>query len=110
MVFIAGPRQAGKTTFTQMLAQGFANSLYFNWDILDEKRKLIENPSFYEEMHRTDNSLPLVIFDELHKYSNWKSYLKSVYDRDKGNYKFIVSGSGRPVSYTHLTLPTNREV
>jgi len=95
MVFIAGPRQAGKTTFTQMLAQGFTNSLYFNWDILDEKRKLIENPSFYEELHRTDNSQPLIIFDELHKYSNWKSYLKSVYDRDKGNYKFIVSGSGR---------------
>jgi len=46
-------------------------------------------------VHRTDNSPPLIIFDELHKYSNWKSYLKSVYDRDKGNYKFIVSGSGR---------------
>jgi predicted AAA+ superfamily ATPase len=95
MVFVAGPRQAGKTTFTQMLAQGFTNSLYFNWDILDEKRKLIENPSFYEEVHRRDDSAPLIIFDELHKYSNWKNYLKSVYDRDKGNYQFIVSGSGR---------------
>ncbi|RZB35195.1 MAG: uncharacterized protein SRB1_00963 [Desulfobacteraceae bacterium Eth-SRB1] len=95
MVFIAGPRQAGKTTFTQILAEDFNNSLYFNWDILDEKRKLIENPSFYEEVYRKDNSLPLIIFDELHKHSNWKNYLKSVYDRDKGNYKFIVSGSGR---------------
>jgi predicted AAA+ superfamily ATPase len=95
MVFIAGPRQAGKTTLTQMLAKDFNNSLYFNWDILDEKRKLIENPSFYEEVHRKDSSMPLIIFDELHKYSNWKRYLKSVYDRDKGNYKFIVSGSGR---------------
>ncbi len=56
---------------------------------------MIENPSFYEEVHRKDNSMPLIIFDELHKYSNWKRYLKSVYDRDKGNYKFIVSGSGR---------------
>ena len=95
MVFIAGPRQAGKTTFTQILAEDFNNSLYFNWDIFDEKRKLIENPFFYEEVHRKDNSLPLIIFDELHKYSNWKNYLKSVYDRDKSNYKFIVSGSGR---------------
>ncbi len=95
MVFIAGPRQAGKTTLTQILAKDFNNSLYFNWDILDEKRKLIENPSFYEEVHRKDSSMPLIIFDELHKYSNWKRYLKSVYDRDKGNYKFIVSGSGR---------------
>ena len=46
MVFIAGPMQAGKTTFTQMLAEDFNNSLYFNWDILDEKRKLIESPFF----------------------------------------------------------------
>ena len=95
MVFVAGPRQAGKTTFTQILAEDFNNSLYFNWDILDEKRKLIENPFFYEEVHRKDNSVPFIIFDELHKYSNWKNYLKSVYDRDKGNYKFVVSGSGR---------------
>lgn len=95
MVFMAGPRQAGKTTFTQMLARGFSNSLYFNWDILDEKRKLIEHPVFYEEVHRKDNSVPLIIFDELHKYSDWKNYLKSVYDRDKGNYQFLVSGSGR---------------
>ena len=95
MVFIAGPRQAGKTTFTQILAKDYNNSFYFNWDILEEKRKLIENPSFYEEVHRKDNSLPLIVFDELHKYSNWKNYLKSVYDRDKGNYKFVVSGSGR---------------
>ncbi|MBT3257754.1 MAG: ATP-binding protein [Deltaproteobacteria bacterium] len=95
MVFIAGPRQAGKTVFTQRLAEYFTNSLYFNWDIIDEKRKLIENPSFYEEVHRKDSSQPLIIFDELHKYSDWKNYLKSVYDRDKGNYKFIVSGSGR---------------
>ena len=95
MVFIAGPRQAGKTTLTQILAEDFTNSLYFNWDILEEKRKLIENPSFYEELHRIDNSVPLIIFDELHKYSNWKNYLKSVYDKDKGNYKFVVSGSGR---------------
>lgn len=95
IIFIAGPRQAGKTVFTKMLANAFPNFLYFNWDILDEKRKLIENPSFYEEVHRKDSSLPLIIFDELHKYSAWKNYLKSVYDRDKGNYKFIVSGSGR---------------
>jgi uncharacterized protein len=95
MVFIAGPRQAGKTTFTRILAEDFKNSLYFNWDIIDDKRNLIQNPSFYEEVHRRDNSVPLIIFDELHKYSNWKNYLKSIYDRDKGNYKFVVSGSGR---------------
>jgi hypothetical protein len=67
MTFIAGPRQAGKTTFTQLLAKSFSNSLYYNWDIVDEKRKLIETPFFYEEVHRRDSSIPLIIFDELHK-------------------------------------------
>ena len=95
MVFIAGPRQAGKTFFTNMIAEKFRNSYYFNWDIIDEKRKLIENPSFYENMNLEDDSTPLVIFDELHKFPDWKNYLKNVFDRDKENYKFIVSGSGR---------------
>jgi predicted AAA+ superfamily ATPase len=95
MVFIAGPRQAGKTTFTQMLAENFTNSIYFNWDVIENKNQLISNPYFYENVNRQDTSLPLVIFDELHKYSNWKNYIKGIYDRDKNNYKFIVSGSGR---------------
>jgi len=95
MVFIAGPRQAGKTTFTQMLAENYPNSIYFNWDVIENKNQLISNPYFYESVNRQDASLPLVIFDELHKYSNWKNYIKGVYDRDKNNYKFIVSGSGR---------------
>jgi len=95
MVFIAGPRQAGKTTFTKQIAESFSNSVYFNWDIIEEKSKLLENPSFYEDLNLKDDSRPLLIFDELHKYPKWKNYLKSVYDRDKGNYKIIVSGSGR---------------
>jgi hypothetical protein len=37
----------------------------------------------------------LVIFDEIHKYKHWKNYLKGVYDQFVGNYKFLVSGSGR---------------
>lgn len=99
MVFLSGPRQAGKTTFAKAMAQNFSNALYFNYDITDEKRKLIENPYFYESVHRKDDSNPLIIFDELHKYPEWKNYLKGVFDRDKENYKFIVSGSGRLDTY-----------
>jgi uncharacterized protein len=95
MIFIAGPRQAGKTTFTKILAETYTNWIYFNWDIIDEKRKLLENPFFYENLNRQDDSKPLLIFDELHKYAHWKNYLKSAFDRDHENYKFIVSGSGR---------------
>lgn len=95
MIFIAGPRQAGKTTLAKTIADTYTNSLYYNYDIIDEKRQVIENPFFYESLNRKDASLPLVIFDELHKYPDWKNYLKSVFDRDGDNYHFIISGSGR---------------
>ena len=95
MIFLAGPRQAGKTTLAHMIARDFANSLYFNWDIPEERAKLLRNPSFFEEVARRDASLPLIIFDEIHKYRDWKNYLKGVYDRFRSEYRFLVSGSGR---------------
>ena len=96
MVFISGPRQAGKTTFAQdIIGSLYKNKVYFNWDIIDNKRKLIENPTFFTAVNRVDSSSPLVIFDEIHKYKNWKQYLKGIYDQFSKEYKFIVSGSGQ---------------
>lgn len=95
MVFIAGPRQAGKTTFAKACAAGYPNTLYFNWDIPSHKAKLIRNPTFFTEVARQDDSRPLVILDEIHKYRRWKDYLKGVYDEFHEAYRFIVSGSGR---------------
>jgi predicted AAA+ superfamily ATPase len=95
MIFLAGPRQAGKTTLARIIAEGFANSQYFNWDDPAQRAILLRNPSFFEEVARKDASLPLIIFDEIHKYRDWKNYLKGVYDRFKNEYRFLVSGSGR---------------
>lgn len=95
MVFLSGPRQTGKTTFAREAARAFANSLYFNWDVISHKRQLVENPYFFTELTRKDSSQPLIIFDEIHKYGDWKNYLKGVYDGHSGEYKFLVSGSGR---------------
>ncbi len=95
MVFLAGPRQSGKTTLAGIIAEGFANSLYFNWDIPEQRSRLLRNPSFFEEVDRKDASPPLIIFDEIHKYRDWKNYLKGVYDRFRSSYRFLVSGSGR---------------
>jgi len=95
MVFLAGPRQAGKTTFAKACASTFSNTLYFNWDIASHKAMLVRNPTFFTELARRDDSAPLVILDEIHKYARWKNYLKGVYDEFHESHRFLVSGSGR---------------
>ena len=95
MIFLTGPRQAGKTTFAEIISCSFANYLYFNWDIPEHRTRLIENPGFFESVERKDASTPLIVFDEIHKYKDWKNYLKGVYDQFHDRYQFLVSGSGR---------------
>ncbi|MBW2344571.1 MAG: ATP-binding protein [Deltaproteobacteria bacterium] len=95
MIFLAGPRQAGKTTLTQIISGSFANSLYFNWDIVEHRANFIQKPLFFEAVERRDSSIPLIILDEIHKYRDWKNYLKGVYDQFHDKYQFLVSGSGR---------------
>jgi uncharacterized protein len=95
MVFIAGPRQTGKTTLTEQIRARFASSAYLNWDEPEHRHLLTDRPHFYEEIDRKDSSKPVVVLDELHKYGDWKNYLKGIYDRDSHQFKFVVSGSGR---------------
>jgi len=95
MIFMVGPRQAGKTTLAQIISRSFTNSLYFNWDIPDHRTKLFANPHFFEHVTRKDDSKPLIILDEIHKFKDWKNYLKGAYDQFHDRYLFLVSGSGR---------------
>lgn len=95
MIFMAGPRQAGKTTLAQQIARSFTNHVYFNWDIPQQRVRLIENPAFFEEVERRDDSIPLVVLDEIHKFKDWKNYLKGIYDQFHDGYQFLVTGSGR---------------
>jgi predicted AAA+ superfamily ATPase len=95
MIFVAGPRQSGKTTLANMISDSHVNHLYFNWDIPQDRARLIENPFFFEELERKNGSRPLIVIDEIHKYKDWKNYLKGVYDRFNMEFLFLVSGSGR---------------
>jgi hypothetical protein len=95
MVFLAGPRQSGKTTLARIIGERFANSLYVNWDVAADRARIIEDPTFFTRMPRRDASTPLVIFDEIHKYRHWKNYLKGIYDQLAAEYRFLVTGSGR---------------
>jgi hypothetical protein len=95
MIFLSGPRQAGKTTLAKMIAGSYTNSLYFNWDIPLHRTRLIENQNFFENVERRDATTPLIIFDEIHKYRDWKNYLKGIYDGFHDRFQFLISGSGR---------------
>ena len=95
MIFLTGPRQAGKTTLSRIIAGSFANSLYFNWDVAEHRARILHDPSFFTRLIRKDASVPLIILDEIHKYKDWKNYLKGVYDEYSKEFKFLISGSGR---------------
>ena len=95
MILLVGPRQAGKTTLAHLISRSFPNHVYFNWDIADQRADFLQRPAFFTSMERKDASTPLVVFDEIHKYKDWKNYLKGIYDQFHNNYTFLVSGSGR---------------
>ncbi|MBF0531510.1 MAG: ATP-binding protein [Candidatus Omnitrophica bacterium] len=95
MVFLSGPRQAGKTTLARSISSLYANNLYTNWDIQTDRKTILQNPYFYENLEQKDASPALIIFDEIHKYRGWKNYLKGVYDKSHSTNRFLVLGSGR---------------
>jgi uncharacterized protein len=95
MLFLAGPRQVGKTTFAKSLLVEPRN--YLNWDNETHRTLLLRKRSeFHEVFLRTTGAGPTrVVLDEIHKYPLWKRFLKGVYDTTKGELDLIVTGSGR---------------
>jgi hypothetical protein len=84
MVFVAGPRQVGKTT----LARGLkgADAGYLNWDAAEHRERILRR------------ELPpskLWVFDEIHKYRQWRNWLKGIYDTRRPGQQILVTGSGR---------------
>ena len=88
MIFVGGPRQVGKTTLArELVGEKIDHYSYLNWDFLED-RKSILGMKFSPDTQ-------LLIFDEIHKYKNWKNFLKGLYDKKKDEYKIMVTGSAR---------------
>lgn len=90
IVFVAGPRQVGKTTFSLSLLGSSATEqhpAYRNWD----------RPQVAKELR--DGKLPsnqkLIVLDEIHKYARWRNLIKGFYDTEKSRHQFLVTGSAR---------------
>lgn len=87
MVFIGGPRQCGKTTLAKSFLKQFNQALYLNWDRVADRKRIL-NTEWKDENK-------LLILDEIHKYKKWKSLMKGLFDTEKDQHKFIVTGSAR---------------
>ncbi len=89
MAFISGPRQVGKTTLAKELGRKyFPDSYsYLNWDNRQDRKAILGG------LFEPDKKL--IIFDEVHKYKNWKNYLKGVFDKYRDRFSMVVTGSAR---------------
>jgi len=86
MVFLDGPHQSGKTTLSQYFLKT-EKGHYFNWDLDEDRQDVLK-----KKWSRSDT---LLIFDELHKYPKWKNWIKGIYDTQKLEHQFLITGSAR---------------
>lgn len=98
MIFITGARQVGKTTIAQYCQNFVKNYKYLNWDINSHRETIFAGADSIIANLPIDVALvqkPLIIFDEIHKFANWKNFLKGFYDEYKNKLSIIVTGSAR---------------
>src|SRR3989337_2213776 len=88
MVFVAGPRQVGKTTLPRSLPG--AKACYLNWDVAEHRERILR---------RELPAAKLWAFDELHKYRSWRNYLKGLFDSRSRGQQILVTGSARLAFY-----------
>lgn len=89
MVFIGGPRQVGKTTLSlnYLKPQSIKSPAYLNWDRNSDRSLILRD--------QIPLNQEVIVFDEIHKFRNWRNFLKGLYDKNHDSNKFIVTGSAR---------------
>ncbi len=89
MVFLAGPRQCGKTTLAKSLFTSAEREKthYFNWDASADREKILRSH------FPTEGGL--LVLDEIHKYSRWRNLLKGLFDKRGKEFSILVSGSAK---------------
>ena len=87
MVFVAGPRQVGKTTLAQSFCSKWSRLQYLNFDAEKDRLMILRQ--------EWDRKVDLVILDEIHKLKKWKTKLKGIYDTEGIKPRLLVTGSAR---------------
>jgi len=65
----------------------YKSSDYLNWDVREDRKNIIQ-AAFKGDAE-------ILLFDEIHKYKDWKNYLKGQFDKHRKDYKILVTGSAR---------------
>ncbi len=92
-IFLSGARQVGKTTIAAHIQNDFMLSYYLNWDNLTDKQNILAGS--LEILNQKYAQKPLIVFDEIHKYKNWKTYIKGLFDTHQSDFSFLITGSAR---------------
>lgn len=89
MVFLGGPRQAGKTTLSHAILGDADESHpgYLNWDDREDRDKILKG--------KFPPDQKLIVLDEIHKFRLWRGLVKGFYDKRKSIHSFLVTGSAR---------------
>jgi len=93
MIFLTGARQTGKTTLARILCD-----TYLNWDSKEHQRIILQGPDAVANhcaINEIQEKLPVIVFDELHKYPHWKNFIKGFFDLYENQCRIIVTGSAR---------------
>lgn len=86
MVILTGPSQVGKTTLSQQLIAQQGGQ-YLNYDVAADRALIVKQ--------RWSPQAALLVLDEIHKMSHWKTWLKGVYDGKPAAQQLLVTGSAR---------------
>lgn len=98
MLFLAGPRQVGKTTISLSIKSKQHPAIYLNWDNYDHQTLILDGPESVAhrfKLHEISMHKKIIIFDEIHKYNHWKNFLKGFYDSYHQHTNIIVTGSAK---------------
>ncbi len=95
MAFLSGPRQVGKTTLAGAV---LPQARYLNYDRAEDAVLIAAGPDRIAREVGLDS--PVVrqnglVFDEIHKFSKWKTLLKGFFDAHGAGVPIAVTGSAR---------------
>lgn len=87
MVILTGPRQVGKTSLAKALMPEFKTPQYLNYDNIEDAR-IINSQSWPVKSD-------LLVLDEIHKKTDWKIFVKGVFDTRPQKQSMLITRSAR---------------